>query len=103
MRLLGLEQVDPEVRARRDASGIPGEPPPEPTSTTGPSVDERGSRERVVDVDAPRLGEVADGRQAGCRDERLEPAVEPRVVATVTRRARERRRRAGSAPSRRST
>ena len=61
------------------ASGIPGAPPPEPTSTIEPPKPrdrlERG--EAVIEVHAPRLGRIAHRGQPGRGDERVEPALEP--------------------------
>ena len=57
------------------ASGIPGEPPPEPTSTIGPSKPRTISTARERIVDQHRLGRllVADRRQPRRRDDRREP------------------------------
>ena len=75
------------------ASGMPGAPPPLPTSTIAPSKRATSSapRERVVEQHAPRLGGIAERRQAGRRDDRREPVVK-----------RGGRRRTDSAPSPRS-
>ena len=60
------------------ASGIPGVPPPLPTSTIGPSkrAHELESRQRVVEQDAARLGRVAQRGQPRRREDGREPAVE---------------------------
>ena len=70
--------ASPRGRAARPRAGCPGVPPPEPTSTIGPSkpAHELDARERVVEQHAPRLGRIAQRGQPGRREHRGEPALE---------------------------
>ena len=60
------------------ASGIPGVPPPEPTSTIGPCSRPTRSTPRSASSSSTRrrLAEVAERREAGRRHDGREPAVE---------------------------
>ena len=73
-------------RSGRDAaSGIPGAPPPEPTSTIGPSKPRTSSSaaQRVLEQHAPRLVGSRIAVRPGRRRRRVEPALEPRRVTSA--------------------
>ena len=63
------------------ASGIPGTPPPDPTSTIGPANPSTTLEpaQRVVEQRCASLVDVLDRRQAWCFDEGFEPAVKQLV------------------------
>ena len=90
-----FEQRHPEVgerRGERDPRGAS----PEPTSITGPASTRSERGERIVQMDAAQFRRVGEAREAGCREERGEPALHPLVAhqagATTMQRF-------GSAPS----
>ena len=68
------------------ASGIPGAPPPEPTSTIGPSTRARASSaaQRVLEQNAPRLVEVADRGQPASGDEQRGASRSSQLVERVS-------------------
>ena len=88
---------------RLAASGIPGDPPPEPTSTTGPAqpLEQRDRPQRVVEEDAASVVEIGEPGRAGSRDHVLEPALEERRrhLSRASWRGRTTTKRFGSEPS----
>ena len=98
---LGLEQRD-RRSGRLAASGMPGVPPPEPTSTIGPveRADQRHGGQRIVEQTRRAVAEVVDRGEARRGDDSGQPAVEqrgPRAARVSRRDCAGRRRRSDSA------
>ena len=62
---------------RAAASGNPGEPPPEPTSTTGPVLESGAAASASSTWTRRASRRVRDRREPGRRQKRREPALEP--------------------------